>query len=52
MVPRGLHWLEEALKLDPNCRRAHERLRDYYDALGPEAKDRADFHRHQLAGSR
>lgn len=52
MAPRALHWFDEALKLDPNCRRAHEQLRDYYDGLGPEAKGRADFHRNQLAGTR
>jgi tetratricopeptide (TPR) repeat protein len=52
MAPRALHWFDEALKLDPKCRRAHEQLRDYYDRLGPEAKGRADFHRNQLAATR
>jgi tetratricopeptide (TPR) repeat protein len=46
---RGVHWLLAALRLDPGHRRAHERLRDYYDSLGPEGKERADFHRRQLA---
>jgi tetratricopeptide (TPR) repeat protein len=46
---RGVHWLLTALRLDPACRRAHERLRDYYDGLGPEGKEKADFHRRQLA---
>ena len=46
---RGVHWLRAALRLDPGHRRAHERLRDYYDGLGPEGKEEADYHRRQLA---
>jgi tetratricopeptide (TPR) repeat protein len=46
---KGVHWLLAALRLDPGHRRTHERLRDYYDGLGPEGKERADFHRRQLA---
>jgi tetratricopeptide (TPR) repeat protein len=51
VAERGLHWLHSALRLDPNHRRAHELLRDYYDGLGPEGREKADFHRRQLAGS-
>jgi tetratricopeptide (TPR) repeat protein len=46
---RGVHWLNAALGLDPGCRRAHERLRDYYDSLGSAGEERAAFHRKQLA---
>jgi tetratricopeptide (TPR) repeat protein len=49
MTQRGVHWLHSALKIDPTNRRAHERLRDYYEALGPEGKDQAAYHRQQLA---
>jgi tetratricopeptide (TPR) repeat protein len=50
MPDRGAHWLHVALKLDPSCRRAHELLRDYFESRGgPEAAERADFHRRQLA---
>jgi len=50
---RGVHWLHIALKLDPGCRRAHERLRDYYQSLGdPESLEKADLHRRQLADRR
>jgi tetratricopeptide (TPR) repeat protein len=50
---RGVHWLHVALKLNPTCRRAHERLRDYYLSLGdPESLEKADFHRRQLADPR
>lgn len=47
---RGIHWLGKALQLDPTCRRAHERLRDHYERLGPEAADQAAYHRRMLAG--
>jgi len=46
---RGVHWLLTALKFDPAFRRAHERLRDYYDSLGPEGKEKADYHRRLAA---
>lgn len=50
---RGMHWLHVALKLDPNFRRAHELLRDHFDAMGgPDAAEKADFHRRQLANLR
>ncbi|QJX00663.1 tetratricopeptide repeat protein [Frigoriglobus tundricola] len=50
---RGIHWLFVALKLNPDCRRAHERLRDYFDeAGGPEAAAKADLHRRHLANMR
>ncbi len=51
MTARALHWLHHALKLDPNYRRAHEQLRDYYDTLGAEGKEQADLHRLALKGS-
>jgi len=46
---RALRWLEAAVRLDPGFRRAHERLAAYYDSLGPEGKEKADYHRRQLA---
>jgi tetratricopeptide (TPR) repeat protein len=46
---RGVHWLRAALRVDPGNRRAHERLRDYYDGLGSEGKEEAEYHRRQLA---
>jgi tetratricopeptide (TPR) repeat protein len=48
-LERGAHWLRAALRFDPGFRRAHERLRDYYDGLGPEGREKADYHRRQLA---
>ena len=50
---RGVHWLLMALKLNPDCRRAHERLRDYFDAEGgPDSAEKADLHRRHLANLR
>jgi tetratricopeptide (TPR) repeat protein len=46
---RAVHWLRAALRFDPGHRRAHELLRDYYDGLGAEGKEEADYHRRQLA---
>jgi tetratricopeptide (TPR) repeat protein len=47
VTERGLYWLRSALRIDPSYRRAHERLRDYYNSLGPEGKEMAEFHRQQ-----
>jgi tetratricopeptide (TPR) repeat protein len=49
MPERALHWLYAGLKIDPNYRRAHEILRDYYDGLGAEGREGAEAHRRQLA---
>ncbi|MFO0841150.1 MAG: tetratricopeptide repeat protein [Gemmataceae bacterium] len=46
---RGARWFRTALRHDPDCRRAHEGLRDYYDGLGPEGKERVDYHRRLAA---
>lgn len=46
---RAAQWFRGALRFDPGYKRAHERLRDYYDGLGPEGKEKADYHRRQLA---
>jgi tetratricopeptide (TPR) repeat protein len=48
---RALHWFNSALRIDPNYRRAHECLRDYYHSRWPEDKEKADYHRRQLATS-
>lgn len=49
---RGLHWLNAALRLDPDLRRAHEALQRHYESMGEEGKERAEYHRRQLAGVR
>ncbi|MBP3960861.1 tetratricopeptide repeat protein [Gemmata sp. G18] len=50
---RGIYWLHAALKLAPTCRRAHEQLRDHFEAVGgPDSAGKADFHRQQLANLR
>ena len=49
---RGVRWLHQALEIDPSYRPAHERLRDHFDGLGAEGKERADFHREALNGLR
>ncbi|MFO0878123.1 MAG: tetratricopeptide repeat protein [Gemmataceae bacterium] len=46
---QAVHWFNLALRLDPGYRTAHERLRDYYDSLGPEGREQAEYHRQQLA---
>jgi tetratricopeptide (TPR) repeat protein len=51
MPQRGVHWLFSALRIDPHYRRAHEGLRDYYDSLGAEGKEKADRHRKELVGA-
>lgn len=47
VTERGLHWLNAALRLDPDLRRAHEALRKHYESLGNEGKERAEYHRRQ-----
>ena len=42
--PMGMHWLLAALKKDPNCKRAHQALADYYEEKG----DAAEAKRHRL----
>lgn len=46
---RGVHWFLIALGLDSNCRRAHQRLCEYYESLGgSEAAEKAAIHRRHL----
>jgi tetratricopeptide (TPR) repeat protein len=51
MTRRGLHWLLSAVRIDEHYRRAHRRLRDYYESLGPEGEEKAAYHRRMLARS-
>ena len=47
---RGIRWLYAALKVDPKCHRAHEQLLHYYEKqTGPDAEEKAAYHRRELA---
>jgi tetratricopeptide (TPR) repeat protein len=47
---RGVHWFLVALKLDSNCRRAHQRLLEYFESqTGADAAEKAALHRQILA---
>lgn len=48
ITQRGLYWLHTAARLNPQYRRAHERLLDYYQKLGAEGEKEAEYHRQQL----
>ena len=42
----GVYWLYRALKLDPNCRQAHEALAAYYEKQG--LPDKAAVHKQRV----
>ena len=44
----GVLWLKRALQLDPRFRPAHQQLLRYYEALGPDGREEAEYHRKQL----